>query len=91
MADVEMRLTPGRPKDLAVRAEILAAVGDLRAANIETIRRRVSERLGRNVSWPTIRNHLEDLDAGRELTTHVFERYRTRRVVLVTPKDVSFG
>ena len=90
MADVEIRLTPGRPKDLRVRHEVLRAVEELQCANIETIRREVSKRLERDVSWPTVNGHLEDLQKQKRVKKHVFARYKTKSTVLVTLPDVRF-
>ena len=84
MGDVRLALSPGRPKDGEIREALIRAVQQTRAANVEQLRRAVSEELGREVSWRTVNRHLADLEVLGLAKRRVLARFRTKSTVLVT-------
>jgi hypothetical protein len=84
MGEIRLALSPGRPKDAQIREALVRAVQETRAANIERLRRAVSEELGREVSWRTVNRHLADLELLGLAKRHVLARFRTKSTVLVT-------
>jgi DNA-binding transcriptional ArsR family regulator len=88
MGEIRLTLSPGRPKDEEIREALARAVQETRVANIEQLRRAVSEELGREVSWRTVNRHLADLEVLGLAKRHVLARFRAKSTVLVTaPAD----
>jgi len=56
-----VQLERGRPKDRDLTRSILLTVERLRIAYPEHVRREVSRQLNRQVSWNTVKAHLEEL------------------------------
>jgi Fe2+ or Zn2+ uptake regulation protein len=90
MGEPRISIAPGRPKDGIVDEAILGAVMENRALSAEAIRRIISKKVNRQVSWTTVNRHLIDLEQRGMVKRHVFGRFRTKTTQLITMPHVSF-
>ncbi len=91
VTEIMLVLTCGRPKDLAVRAAVLDVVRENRALNVESIRRLVSQRMGREVNWRTVNRHLNDLEAQQLVKRHILGRFRRSTTMMITGPSITLA
>lgn len=81
--ELVVRLERGRQKDRELTRSILFALEQLRMAYPEHVRREVSRQLNRQISWNTVKAHLEDL-VGEGLANKLIVSKNEREIAVYT-------
>lgn len=81
MTGLKIQLQGGRPPDVRVELATLDVAEELRIATPERIRREVSQRLGRQVSWNTVAKYLNKAARDGKLEQRTLSKRRRKMVV----------